>query len=281
MNDKNKPLHNIKIVSLALNLPGPVAAQKLSSLGASVTKIEPPDGDPFEKMSSRWYEVLCTGQNVMRLDLKNFHDRETFESLMKECDIFLTSSRPSALDRLSLGWADIHSRYPRLCQVAIVGYPAPDQNKAGHDLTYMAAVGLLLPPNMPLTFLADLAGAERAVSSALSLLYVRERGNGSGYAEVALSESAENFAIPLRYGLTVHGGLLGGALPQYNLYETREGWIAVAALEDHFLNRFAKELGLQVSGIKYEELREIFIKKTALEWEAWAISLDLPIAAVH
>jgi alpha-methylacyl-CoA racemase len=281
MNNENTPLHNIKVVSLALNLPGPAAAQKLSSLGASVTKIEPPDGDPFEKMSSRWYEVLCTGQNVMRLDLKNLRDRETFESLMKECDIFLTSSRPSALDRLSLGWADIHPRYPRLCQVAIVGYPAPDQNKAGHDLTYMAAVGLLLPPNMPLTFLADLAGAERAVSSALALLYVRERGNGSGYAEVALSESAENFAVPLRYGLTVPGGLLGGALPQYNLYETREGWIAVAALEDHFLSRFAKELGLQVSGIKYEELREIFLTKTALEWEAWAISLDLPIAAVH
>ncbi|MCX5807401.1 MAG: CoA transferase [Proteobacteria bacterium] len=281
MDDKNKPLHNIKVVSLALNLPGPAAAQKLKSLGASVTKIEPPDGDPFEKMSSRWYEVLCTGQNVMRLDLKNLRDRETFESLMKECDIFLTSSRPSALDRLSLGWADIHSRYPKLCQVAIVGYPAPDQNKAGHDLTYMAAVGLLLPPNMPLTFLADLAGAERAVSSALALLYVRERGNGSGYAEVALSESAENFAVPLRYGLTIPGGLLGGALPQYNLYETRNGWIAVAALEDHFLNRFAKELGLQVTGIKYEELMEIFITKTALEWEAWAISLDLPIAAVH
>jgi alpha-methylacyl-CoA racemase len=281
MNNENKPLHNIKVVSLALNLPGPVAAQKLNSLGASVTKIEPPDGDPFEKMCPRWYEVLCSGQNIVHLDLKNSRDFKKMESLLEKCDIFLTSSRPSALDRLSLGWADIHSRYPKLCQVAIVGYPAPHQNKAGHDLTYMASVGLLAPPNMPLTFLADLAGAERAVSSALALLYARERGIGSGYAEVALSESAENFAVPLRYRLTVPGGLLGGALPQYNLYETRKGWIAVAALEDHFLNRLAKELGLQDSDMTYEGLKEIFLTKTAIEWEAWAISLDLPINAAY
>jgi alpha-methylacyl-CoA racemase len=38
-------LHGIKIVSLALNAPGPVAGARLTNLGATVTKVEPPSGD--------------------------------------------------------------------------------------------------------------------------------------------------------------------------------------------------------------------------------------------
>jgi hypothetical protein len=34
----------------------------------------------------------------------------------------------------------------------------------GHDLTYQASVGLVAPPAMPLTLLADMAGAQTTVS---------------------------------------------------------------------------------------------------------------------
>jgi alpha-methylacyl-CoA racemase len=39
-----------KIVSLAMNLPEPLAAARLRKLGASVVKVEPPGGDPFAEM---------------------------------------------------------------------------------------------------------------------------------------------------------------------------------------------------------------------------------------
>jgi alpha-methylacyl-CoA racemase len=279
--EHTQPLKDIKVVSLALNVPGPAAAIRLSRLGASVTKIEPPGGEPFAQWCPPWYETLCAGQRVLCLDLKSVRGLDEMKGLLEETDLFLTSIRPSALDQLSLGWTGIHSRHPRLCQVAIVGYPSPNQNKVGHDLNYQAAFGLLSPPHIPRTLLADLAGAERAVSSAMALLYARERGFGAGYAEVTLSESADIFAEPLRYGITAPGGLLGGGLPQYNLYETRQGWIAVAALEEHFQHRLAKELGFDRSNISHEEFQEIFVTKTAVEWEVWATALDLPIAAVR
>ena len=82
---------------------------------------------------------------------------------------------------------------------------------------------------MPRTLLADLAGAERAVSATLALLLDRERGSGAGYAEIALSEAAAFFAEPLRYGITKPGAHLGGGFPGYGLYEAREGWVAIAA----------------------------------------------------
>lgn len=74
------------------------------------------------------------------------------------------------------------------------------------------------------------------VSSALALLFRRERGGEAGYAEVALSEAAASLAEPLRYGCTAAGALLGGGIPEYNIYKTVDGWVAVAALEPHFKN---------------------------------------------
>ena len=70
---------------------------------------------------------------------------------------------------------------------------------------------------------ADIAGAQEVVTTALTLLLARERGNPSGYAEVSLADAAEPFAEPLRQGLTTPGGPLGGGLPGYNLYETKDG----------------------------------------------------------
>ena len=191
----------------------------------------------------------------------------------------LTSSRPVALRRLGLDPERLRARYPRLCAVAIIGYPAPNSDKPGHDLTYLAEWGLLSPPGMPRTLLADLAGAERAVSATLALLLERAEGRGANHAEVALSEAAASFAEPLRYGITKPGAALGGGLPGYNLYPTRRGWLAVAALEAHFLERLQLELGLEEA--TREDFEEAFSCKTAEEWEEWARERDLPLAALR
>lgn len=281
MNCEDKPLAGIKVVTLAQNIPGPIAARKLIAMGASVIKIEPPQGDPLATICPSWYRSLCEGQLVCRLDLRADSDHRKICDYLKECDLFLTSIRPSSLVHLSLEWDKLHSRFSRLCQVAIIGYPAPDHNRPGHDLNYLASLGLLSPPHVPSTLLADLAGAVQAVNSALLLLFARERRGISGYAEVSLSESAEIYAEPLRYGLTGTEGIVGGGSPRYNLYETRDGWIAVAALEHHFWDTLTKNLGIIQPDPEYEELRRVFLTKTSREWEEWAISLDIPITAIR
>lgn len=276
----DEPLNGIHVVSLALNVPGPVAIQKLKILGASVTKIEPPGGDPFAAICPSWYDALCAGIQIIRCDLKQDEGHQKMEQYLKNADLLLTSTRPSALQNLKLQRSDLHTRFPRLCQIALIGYPAPDRNRAGHDLIYRASHGLLSPPHMPRTLLVDITGAEQIVSAALTLLFARERGGEAGYREIALSACADKYAESSRYGLTIPGGVLGGGSPQYNLYETRLGWLAVATLEAHFWQRLTTEL--DISGeAGYDELREIFLTRTAREWEDWATQLDLPIAAVR
>jgi alpha-methylacyl-CoA racemase len=272
------PLAGLRVATLAVNVPGPVAAARLGQLGAEVTKVEPPQGDPLAWMAPGWYAELCRAQHVIALDLKAAAGREQLGALLETCDLLLTSSRPDALARLGLAWPDLRRRYQRLTQVAIVGHPGAEAGRPGHDLTYQAHTGLLAPPALPRTLMVDLHGAERAVSAALALLLGRARGAGAGYAEVALVDSAEELALPLRHGLTAAGGVVGGGHPGYNLYRTSDGWIAVAALEPHFLLRLEQHLGLEQA--TREQLAALFMGRGARAWEQWASEHGLPIVAL-
>jgi alpha-methylacyl-CoA racemase len=274
-----KPLSGIAVVTLATNLPGPAAAALLCKFGAGVTKVEPPGGDAMAQFCPAWYRALSAGQRVVSVDLKNPADLGRFEKLLLKTDLLLTASRPAALERLSLGWKRIHRKFPSLCQVALLGHAAPRDHVPGHDLTYLAGVGLLEPPAIPRTLLADLASAERLVSTGLALLLARERTGSGSYAQVPIAEVAGDFSKPLRYGVTSPDGMLGGGSPGYNVYRTSDGWVAVAALEPHFWKNLQAELGVKEAN--YELLAERFLMRSSDEWERWAAERDLPIAAVR
>ena len=198
-------LRGIRVVNLALNLPGPLAANRLARMGAEVIKVEPPAGDPMELYSAAWYREMAAGQQLVRLDMKTPEGQARCCELLAGADLLITSNRPSVLTKLHIDWETLHPRFPNLCQVAIFGYPEPRGDVAGHDLTYQAALGLLYPPNLPRTLLADMAGAERVVSTALGLLFARERFGRSDFAKVVLSDAALEAAAPLSFGLTRSG----------------------------------------------------------------------------
>jgi crotonobetainyl-CoA:carnitine CoA-transferase CaiB-like acyl-CoA transferase len=271
-------LKDIHVIALTTNVPGPAAAARLRDLGATVTMVEPPSGNLLAHAAPGWYVELTRDMTVLNLDLKDAGEMDRFLALAEEADLLITSNRPSALERLGIGWTSLHHRFPRLCQIAIVGYPAPAQDKPGHDMTYLAHLGLLSPPEMPRTLVADLAGAERAVSEALALLYARATGQNAGIRYVALSDAAEAFAAPLQHGITRAGSYLGGGLPNYRMYPTASGYLAVAALEPHFFARLMDEAGLATGS--EDEMAALFLQRSAEEWEAWASERDLPLAAV-
>ncbi|HUP98063.1 MAG TPA: CaiB/BaiF CoA-transferase family protein [Usitatibacter sp.] len=273
------PLAGLKVVTTALNLPGPAACARLHELGAAVTKIEPPSGDPFEAFCAPWYRRLHEGIAVSRLDLKAESGRASLRELLGEADLLVTAQRPSALARLGLDPESLASRHPRLCHVAITGHPSPHEETPGHDLTYLAMHGLLTPPAMPVTLFADMAGAERAVATALALVIGRQRTGRGAAMHAPLEDAARMLAQPLHEGLTRRDALLGGGYAGYNLYGTLDGWIAVAALEPHFAERLAQALGLEV--LTVEALRACFASQSAAHWQRWALERDLPIVALR
>ncbi|HIW92234.1 MAG TPA: CoA transferase [Candidatus Corynebacterium avicola] len=276
------PLDGVKVVSLAVNLPGPAAARRLVSLGASVTKVEPPSGDMLGFAAAGYYDWLSDGQTVVTLDLKGPAGRAGLDELLAEADLLLTSHRPAALERLGLGWATLQDSFPSLSQVAIVGHGGADADVPGHDLTYQAVAGTLgTPPRLPTLPVADLAGAERCVADAVALLFQASRSGRGGYREIALADVVEDMAASVRFGLSGEGAPLGGAMPTYGVYPAAQGYVAVAAIEPHFIAGLMKELGFSdPAELTAGVLADFFAGRTAEQWTAWGRESGLPVVGL-
>jgi crotonobetainyl-CoA:carnitine CoA-transferase CaiB-like acyl-CoA transferase len=264
-------LDGIRIVTMAQNVPGPLAAARLQQAGARVTKVEPPAGDPFLAVSPAWHAEMHAGTSIERLDLKVESGQARMMALLSDSDLFITSQRPSALARLALDPDSVRSSNPRLRLLRIVG-SVRDPEHPGHDLTYQAQAGLL-GDGMPRVLTADVMASERVVASALALL----RQPPGSIADVGLVESLDPLLASLRHGLTAPGGTLGGGAPRYRVYPASAGRVAVAALETHFETRLYAELDLPVQS----DPSSRFLERTAVEWEAWARERKLPIVAVR
>jgi alpha-methylacyl-CoA racemase len=264
----------VRVVTIAVNVPGPLVAFHLRSQGAHVVKIEPPGGDPLASFSPGLYGQLREGLTVERVDLKTPEGRAAMRAHLEDADLFLASQRPSGLARLGLDQATLlapGTPYRRLRWLNIVGELAQPE-VAGHDLTYLAKAALL-GQDLPRTLVADVLGAERAFAMALLLL----RDPPGASASVGLFNSLAPLAAILTHGLTGPRGILGGQLPAYGLYGAREGRVAVAALEPQFRRRLYEALNLPDGA----PLDTVFLTRPARDWEAWALERDLPLVAVR
>ena len=285
------PLRGVRILSLALNLPGPAALMRCRTLGATCVKLEPPAGDPMGLYNRATYAELHEGVEVMQADLKTPEGQQVLQRELARTDILLTSFRPSALAKLGLAWKDLHARHPGLSQVAIVGAPGARAEEPGHDLTYLAENGLVPGVELPATLYADMGGSLMASEAVLQAALRRQEARANGeprpegvYLEVALSDAAAWLGLPRRWGLTQPSGSVGGAHAGYRVYPCSDGRVAVAALEPHFAARLCEAAGVTGSDVKtlfapatHEAIRAFFASHTRSQLDALAREKDLPI----
>ena len=254
----HSPLRGVRVLSLALNLPGPAALMRCRAMGATCTKLEAPPpagavpgtpGDPMGLYNRAAYDVMHEGVRVFTADLKSDKGQALLHRHLAKTDVLLTSFRPSALRKLGLAWADLRKRYAQLSLVEIVGAPGERAEEPGHDLTYMAEAGLVTGTDMPASLYADMGGSLMA-SEAVLQARVLQLTKGKGVRlEIALSEAARYLALPRSWGLTVPSAAVGGGHAGYRVYPCKDGRVALAALEPHFAASLAQEVGLAKSHI--------------------------------
>lgn len=300
MTTNPQPLAGIRILSLALNLPGPAALMRCRALGADCLKFEPPAGDPMAHYSRTAYADLHQGVTVRPVDLKSAEGQAAIQAELARTDVLMTSFRPSALRKLGLAWEVLHQAHPHLNQVAIVGGAGAAAEIPGHDLTYQAEQGLVSGLHLPPTLFADMGGALMATEAVLQAVAAQRRdgpvtaavaqaeAHATGktqpgrYFEVALADAAAFLALPRRWGLTRPQDTIGGAHAGYQVYDCRDGRIAVAALEPHFARRLMETAGLpseadpMASEVK-TRLAAFFSTCTREQLDSLAASRDIPM----
>jgi alpha-methylacyl-CoA racemase len=284
-----KPLRGLRILSLALNLPGPAALMRLKAMGATCVKAEPPakggaSGDPMGAYNPGAYGDLHAGVNVVRLDLKAEKGQAALHKKLAQTDVLLTSFRPSALNKLGLGWKALHKQYPALSVVAIVGAPGERAEEPGHDLTYLAEAGLVTGLDLPATLFADMGGSLMASEAVLKAALQQKVSGKSSFQEVALSDAAQWLALPRSWGLTQPKGAVGGAHAGYRVYPCKGGRVAVAALEPHFAAALCAAAGVEVQGLDslfkpetHAAIAAFLASKTRKQLEKLAAVKDIPL----
>lgn len=243
----HRPLKGVRIISLALNLPGPAALRRLADMGARCLKVNPPTGDAMQAYTPKGYGVLHQGIQELTLDLKTERGRAALHKRLAGCDVLLTSFRPSALAKLGLEWKQLRRAFPQLSLVQIVGAPGPLAEVPGHDLTYQAEVGLVPAMALPASLFADMGGALMASEAALAATLMQKSTGKGSLHEVALSQAAAWLALPRDWKMTTPEGAVGGAHAGYRLYACQDGRVAVAALEPHFAQRLCEAAGVALT----------------------------------
>jgi crotonobetainyl-CoA:carnitine CoA-transferase CaiB-like acyl-CoA transferase len=177
----------------------------LGDLGATVIKIEGPDGDPFRGWGTVEYSAtfgsLNRNKKSVILDLKKPSDVEMLRGLIADADVLIQNFRPGTLERISLGYEDVRGVNPRLIYCAITGFgnQGPYRDFPGYDTVGQGMSGLLSlltemndPKPMGISLSDHLSGIF-ACYGVLAALFARERTGRGQLVETSLLESTVAF----------------------------------------------------------------------------------------
>jgi benzylsuccinate CoA-transferase BbsE subunit len=146
------PLHGLNVIEVCDPL-GVFAGKLLADMGADVTKVEPPGGDPMRTWepflddipgpgrSLSWWHYNTNKRSVV-LDLTTAVGRARLDTLVAGADVLLHSYRPAETD-VAFDFDGLRRRHPRLVSVCITpfGRGVPRETDPANDLIILAGGG--------------------------------------------------------------------------------------------------------------------------------------------
>ncbi len=241
------PLAGVHVVELAAYMAGPFATMMLADLGATVTKVESPKGDPYRRfrgpktaMSPQFANINRNKVSVVA-DLKDEAGLARVLELLRNADVMLTNLRPATARRLGLDDEALANANPRLirCYVTGFGPDGPDADRPAFDPIIQAQAGLTEAwgdpgsPAVAPNYLADAIAASMTAQALLAALYGRERTGRGERIDAAMLDAVSYFSFPTSLS---HRTLLDHQPPGQDnpdrlpirTIEASDGWLIVS-----------------------------------------------------
>ncbi|HEX4268249.1 MAG TPA: CoA transferase [Steroidobacteraceae bacterium] len=308
-------LDGIRVVEQGTFITGPCAGMMLADLGADVIKVESPEGDPYRSYQGGGYsphfQAYNRNKRGIALDLKRTADRELFERLVSEADVFIQNFRPGTAERLGSGPERLRQLNPRLVYCAISGFgrDGPYAERPSYDSVAQALSGFLsvvVDPRDPQFLgpaLADAITGIYAAYGTLGALVQRGRTGEGTLVEVSMLEAMTHFAVEPFAAYFALGAVPRSAdrprLAQAYILRTADGRLIVLHLSslEKFWTGLVEALGdpqlalearfrtRQARIDNYEALRsELMTRFAAKDLAHWAERLrrhDVPHAPIN
>lgn len=260
--DPELPLAGLRVIELHAIGPVPFAGLQLQIMGASVTRLCPPEDRDIGIALDTDFDLLNRGKLVQRINLKSPEGHAQLHELLAEADVLMEGFRPGVLERLGLQPELLIARYPSLIIGRLCGFGRKGEyaSRAGHDINYLALSGVLAAigpaeePAIPLNLIADFGGgAMHLLNGILARLVQRSLSGKGGIIDTSilagtlgLTGMMHGLLAANRWSLDRQSNLLDGGLPFYRLYKTQDKkFMAVGALEPPFYEQLIKLLKLE------------------------------------
>ncbi len=200
-------LHGIRVVEQGTFITGPCAGMMLADLGADVIKVESPEGDPYRNYQGDHYsphfQAYNRNKRSIAFDLKDPAERNLFDGLLGEADVFIQNFRPGTAARLGAGSERLLAINPRLIYASISGFGSsgPYAERPSYDSVAQALSGFLSVvvdssrPRFLGPALADAITGIYAAYGALGALVQRGRTGKGCLVEVSMLEAMAHFAV--------------------------------------------------------------------------------------
>ena len=200
-------LRGVKVVEQGTFITGPCAGMMLADLGADVIKVESPEGDPYRAyqrgLYSPHFQAYNRNKRSLTCDLKQPADRELFDRLVTDADVYIQNFRPGTAERLGAGVKRLQGLNPRLVYCSISGFGAdgPYAERPSYDSVAQALSGFLsvvVDPERPRFLGPALADAITGIYAAYGVLgaLLERATTGQGrLVEVSMFEAMAHFAV--------------------------------------------------------------------------------------
>lgn len=207
-------LEGITIVDLTSIIFGPFCTQILADLGATVVKVEPPQGDLMRRSGAyaKTYGMgaphmtLNRGKRSIVLDLKKPSDAEAMRRLIERSDIFIHNVRGKAISRLGFDYDSLKAINDKLIYLHCVGYGegGPYADLPAYDDVIQAVCGLTSlpckvdpetdPRYTPSTIVDKVAGLYAAYAALAAYIHRLRTGEGQ-FVEIPMFEAFSQFLL--------------------------------------------------------------------------------------
>ncbi len=214
MSRSTKPLDGIRVLAFEVQVAGPYCSMMLADQGASVIKVERPEGGdtarggaPMVKndrgeAQSGYFLRFNRNKRGLTLNLKSEKGRDLFAQLAEKSDVVVENFRPGLLDEMGIGYQALSDRNPGLVYVCISGfgsmdgYLGPYSKRPAYDIVAQAMSGLMNtngqadgPPTWLGVALGDIVSGMNAAHAVTLALYQRTRTGRGQYIDISMYDS--------------------------------------------------------------------------------------------
>src|SRR5262245_3703209 len=255
-------LENIRIIDITSAQAGPYCTMMLGDLGADVIKVERPGsgdetrgwGPPFVGKpygpypgESAYFIAANRNKRSVTVNIQSAEGKEIIRQLAGISDVLVENYRTGDLDKLGLGYADMHRLYPKLiyCSVSGYGRTGPYADRPGYDAILQAEAGMMSitgpidgPPSRAGIPIIDITSGMFAATAILAALRARDLTGEGQLVDISLFDSHVALLTNVASNYLVGGkppSRLGNAHPNlvpYDAFSARDGWFIVGVANE-------------------------------------------------